>query len=116
MADVLALQWFQADPPIVVEWIGQTEDLEARTAPEDLPGLAVVVGPRGPKGDATGFYMHTQSSAASTWTVAHNLGYRPLVTPLSVGGLEMIGTVLHLSENTLEISFEIPISGSARLV
>ena len=60
-------------------------------------------------------YDHTQSSAASTWTIAHNLGYRPSVSAFSVGGVEMIASVTHLSINTLQLDFNLPVAGSARL-
>jgi hypothetical protein len=36
-------------------------------------------GPPGPPGTSLS-YTHTQGSAASTWTVNHNLGFRPDVT------------------------------------
>ena len=61
-------------------------------------------------------YTHTQSSAASTWTVPHNLGFRPAVTVTTVGGLVMYGEEIHLSTNTLQILFVVPVSGTARCV
>lgn len=91
------------------------------------------VGPQGSKGDtgATGLqgdkgdkgdpgsngagYDFTQSTPSDTWTVAHNLGFRPSVATYTSGGLEMLGTVQHLSADVLQISFSTPVAGTARL-
>lgn len=73
-------------------------------------------GIQGPPGAAAVGYLHTQASESATWTIAHNLGFRPAVAPVSVGGVEMIGSITHLSDNTLQIDFLTPVAGSARLV
>lgn len=66
-------------------------------------------------GSWSGGYTHTQTQASDTWTIAHNLGLRPSVATFATGGLEMLGTVLHLSDNVLQISFGVPVTGLARL-
>lgn len=74
-------------------------------------------GPQGPGGGAgSGGINWLQNDASDTWTIAHNLGYRPNVDIYTVGGLSMWGTVLHLSANTLQISFNDAVAGTARLV
>ena len=74
-------------------------------------------GPPGPPGPVGGSgYDYTQASPDSIWTVAHNLGHRPLVDIFSVGGVVMVGDIVHLSVNTLQIIFSSAVSGSARLV
>lgn len=60
-------------------------------------------------------YDFTQASASATWTIAHNLGYKPSVSAFSVGGVEMMASVTHLSTNTLQLDFNLPVAGSARL-
>lgn len=80
------------------------------------PGPQGIQGPTGPIGPAAVGYLHTQASESATWTIAHNLGFRPAVAPVSVGGVEMIGSITHLSDNTLQIDFLTPVAGSARLV
>lgn len=74
----------------------------------------VMRGPQGRPGSPG--YDHQQASPSTLWTIAHNLGLRPSVQAFSVGGVEMIGTVQHLSANTLTISFNIAVAGYARLV
>lgn len=71
-------------------------------------------GPAGPSG-ASG-YDFIQSTTATSWTVNHNLGHRPLVTVYSVGGLEIEAEVAHISNNQTVISFVTPTAGSARFV
>lgn len=61
-------------------------------------------------------YDHTQASPATTWIIAHNLGLRPSVQTFSVGGVEIIGAVQHLSFNTLTVTFAVAVAGTARLV
>ena len=82
------------------------------------------VGPKGEKGEKgeTGQpgtsgagYDYTQSSPLETWTIAHNLGYRPSVSVSSVGGVEIVASVIHLSLDVMQLSFNTPVAGSARL-
>jgi hypothetical protein len=71
-----------------------------------------LAGERGSAGAAGGSYVHYQSSAASTWTVAHNLGYYP-------GGISIIdsaetvvmGDITHTSINSFTVSFSTSFSG-----
>jgi hypothetical protein len=62
---------------------------------------------------AGGSYTHNQSVAADTWTVNHNLGFRPAIRALTVGGSEVWGEVLHVSANQTIIYFDSPLAGSA---
>ena len=58
----------------------------------------------------------TQNLASSTWVIAHNLGYKPIVEVFSVGGVQMIGTVVHISHNLVNVQFEVAVAGFARLI
>ena len=79
--------------------------------------LVGVQGPPGTNGSAGARYVHVQASAATLWTVAHNLGFRPVVAIYTVGGLQVEGgEVLHLSTLTLTITFDVAFAGSAALV
>ena len=74
-----------------------------------------VPGPPGPPGSGVA-YTHTQSAPAATWTINHNLGYRPAVTALTVGGAEMETEVVHTSINQTIIYLAAAMAGSARLI
>ena len=63
----------------------------------------------------TGNYTHNQSTASSTWTITHNLGYRPAVSVVDSGGNHVVGDVNYVSVNALTISFSAPFGGSAYL-
>jgi hypothetical protein len=75
----------------------------------------VAFGVKGDKGDPglNAIYEHVQSSASSTWTVNHNLGFRPNVSVKTVGGVEVFVEVLHASINQVIIYFDTPIAGIA---
>ena len=67
-------------------------------------------------GGAGSVYEHTQSVAAATWTVNHNLGFKPYVQVLSNGGAEVEVEVVHISVNQLQIYFINAFAGYARLI
>jgi hypothetical protein len=60
-------------------------------------------------------FTHTQVSAATVWTINHNLGFRPAVAILDSGGNEIEADVVHTGPNQLVIHFAIPVAGVARL-
>jgi hypothetical protein len=72
-------------------------------------------GPRGPKGDSWAGFNYIQNLPLVTWAIAHNLGYKPSVSTFSAGGVVMLGSVTHLSDNVVQIDFNTPVSGSAHL-
>src|SRR5438045_3249517 len=65
----------------------------------------IVTGPRGEKGEegdpgtpgASAVFEFRQTTAALTWIVNHNFGFRPNVAVLSPGGREMLAEVQHTS-------------------
>lgn len=73
-----------------------------------------ILGAQGIAGASGNGYNHTQASAATVWTIPHNLGFRPNVESFTVGGVQMIGDLLHLNVNTLTITFLSAVSGYAR--
>ena len=62
-----------------------------------------------------GSYAHTQSVSSATWTITHNLGYRPAVSVVDSGGNYVVGDVNYISTNALTISFSAPFGGFAYL-
>ena len=77
---------------------------------------AVSVGTQGPAGAAGadgGSYYHTQAGVSATWTVVHNLGYRPNVTTFNSADTEVEGDIIHLSVNSFTITFTSAFSGYA---
>ena len=72
-------------------------------------------GPIGPGGTASSFDF-TQATPSAVWTIAHNRGAYPTVTLKSVGNVEMMGTITHLSLNVVQVNFNTPVAGTARLI
>lgn len=58
-------------------------------------------------------YLHTQSVAASTWTVNHNLGRYPAIEIRSVGNVVVQADITHINVNQSQINFSAPYAGSA---
>lgn len=69
-------------------------------------------GPQGPSGSSAG-YVHTQTISSSIWTVNHNLGFKPAISVHSMGGVEVLASVVHTSNNQVIISFENDFTGYA---
>jgi hypothetical protein len=79
----------------------------------------VSVGTQGPPGASGadgvdgGSYYHIQAGVSDTWTVTHNLGYRPNVTAFNSADGEVEGDVVHNSVNDFTITFTSAFSGYA---
>lgn len=89
--------------------------------PQGPVGPTGPIGPTGPGGvnasDIPGLvsYTHTQSAASTSWTIAHNLNFKPNVTVFDSADSMVEGSVTHTSNTTLTITFSAAISGRAHL-
>lgn len=89
--------------------------------PQEVMFLAVAEqgpeGPPGPPGGGNGggtYYSYQQSAPSMTWIITHNLGFMPDVVLFSVGGVEIEGEIVHISNNVANALFVVPVAGSAR--
>jgi hypothetical protein len=73
----------------------------------------VTVGPQGPSSAST---TYAQPTASSTWTINHNLGYRPHIDLYDLNFELFEGQITHTSVNTSVIVLTIPTAGYARLL
>lgn len=62
-----------------------------------------------------GAYSHTQGTASTSWTITHNLGFKPSVTTFDGSNQEVEGDTVHTNNNQCVVTFSYPISGSAFL-
>jgi hypothetical protein len=60
-------------------------------------------------------YVHTQASAATTWSITHNLKFYPNVSIVDSALSHVIGEVTYINENSLTVSFTSAFSGKAFL-
>jgi hypothetical protein len=74
-------------------------------------GAWVEIGAGG--GGEGGFYVHTQAILAATWTVTHNLARHPAVNTEDAGGSLIYGTINHVSDDTLTVTFQRSATGKA---
>ena len=116
MSDRVAVELIEASP-VTMEVVEADDVMVVEIDRPSAVGVVEIIhpGPQGPKGDATAFYVHTQTAPSTTWTMAHNLGFKPSVELLDTGSQEIEGDVVHLSQNVCIASFTIPIAGFARL-
>lgn len=77
-------------------------------------GAAGADGKDAAAGLGTETYIHTQTAAATTWTINHNLGFRPAIELFDAGGAEFEAEVLHVSDNQAMVYLATPYAGSAR--
>lgn len=110
------------DPRLIANVLFGAAPAQLLLQPTATPAVGGVIfpvpgrpGEQGLPGNAATSYTHMQSAPASTWTIAHNLGFQPTTQARSVSGSVIDVEVLHLSENVLEIHLTLPIAGSAHL-
>jgi hypothetical protein len=104
--------------PLIPEEIpeSQSDQESAVTEIVRVQGPQGPAGPAGPSGPSGGQSVFVQSSAASVWTINHNLGYRPAgVMVMDSGGTEVEGLVSYPDLNTVVITFSAPFAGTAYL-
>lgn len=89
-----------------------------------VPGQRGPTGPQGPPGDLDEVYgaipelvayTHNQASVSTTWTITHNLNFRPNVTVFDSADTMVEGSITHISNTQLSVSFSAGISGTAYL-
>lgn len=61
-------------------------------------------------------YVHTQGSPSVTWTINHNLGYRPVVDLYNTGNQKFMAQVDHPTVNQTIITVLPATAGFARLI
>lgn len=59
-------------------------------------------------------YVHGQAIASAEWTINHNLGFRPMISCYTTGGVEFEAEVVHVSENQALARTAVPVAGQAR--
>jgi hypothetical protein len=64
-------------------------------------------------GTSPAAYQFTQASAASTWTINHNLNRNVTVSVYTVGGVEMLAQVIKTSLNQVQVLLDEALTGFA---
>jgi hypothetical protein len=79
------------------------------------PGLQGAQGPQGPSGTSGGSYAFEQQFNSTSWTVVHNLGYRPAITVQDYFKNTIEGDINHIDTSTVQLTFAEAVSGYAYL-
>lgn len=106
----------ETEPSIItteVEIVVLVEDTEVVLLEAVEQGPPGRDGADGADGSGDLSYTHNQAGAAIMWTINHNLGKRPAISVLSVGGVAVWGEVLHVDVNQCLVYFDSPFAGSA---
>lgn len=82
------------------------------TVPETTVVTATTIGPQGSAGAG---FVFTQPSSASSWTINHNLGFKPSVDVYDSGSQQIQVEVSHASINQTVILLTASTAGFARL-
>jgi len=69
--------------------------------------------PLGGGGSGASYYLHTQSSPAAVWQVAHNLGRTPNISVIRTDGTVAYADIDHASTALAVITFPAAIAGTA---
>lgn len=77
----------------------------------------IVIQTPGPQGTAAQvFYVHTQATPSSTWTINHNLNGHPTAVVLDSAGTQCEGTFSYPSTNQMVIEFTAQFTGTAYII
>jgi hypothetical protein len=84
---------------------------------QGVKGDAGPQGPQGTKGDTLFSYSYSfeKQVESTSWTINHNLAYRPAVTIQDYGKNTIEGDLDHIDTNTVVVNFALPIAGYAYL-
>ena len=105
---------------VVVSSVTNTVDVTTETGtvvvavPVTNTVTATTVGPQGPAGASA--FEYVQAAPATTWTINHNLGFRPSVELLDAGSQEIDGEVAHPTINQTVVTLNPASAGLARLI
>lgn len=86
--------------------------------------IVTAPGPQGPGGisglqssdiAALVSYRHIQNTPLTTWTIVHNLNFYPNATVFNTASDQVEGSVTHVNETTLTITFSSALAGQAHL-
>lgn len=94
---------------------GTAVQINAETSPVVRIGVPGPPGPQGAAGPVGGNFEHTQAAPSTVWVVAHGLGFRPNVQVFDALGVELLATIEHVDNNSLQISHGVAIAGVAYL-
>lgn len=110
------------DNPITVTVVEGTETIVVEGG--DPEPIAVTIGEpdtitidldSGEGGSPASWYRHTQTAPASTWTIAHSLGYRPAVSLEDFAGSLFEADVDYPDDATVVVHLSAAIGGYANL-
>ena len=112
----MAANWASVNPVLLGAEVGlETDTLKVKIGDGTSAWNSLAYWDAGGGGGAAA-YVHTQASPATTWTINHNLGFRPTVELLDSGSQEIDGAIAHPSVNQTVVTLNPATAGLARLI
>lgn len=99
----------QPSYPVTVKLSGESGSLNISTVDSIQVELHPIL--RGLPGEAGSRYTHTQSSASTVWTVAHNLNIKPAVMVADHLDRQIFADVEWIDLNTVRVTHGLSITG-----
>ena len=100
----------------------KSPDLQEVIVEQQKVSVSVVLaGPQGPPGapgapgPSSVSMNFEQTSPSDEWIINHNFGFFPNVILFTVGGIEMLGQVVNITDNQVRVYFTSAVAGTARL-
>ncbi len=90
-------------------------DLIGPQGPQGTVGIQGEPGPPGPPGPFAPMFEQQFSSPQTVWTIVHNLDVFPVASLYDLYGFAISGDIAMPDRNTVVVTFEVPIAGTARL-
>jgi len=121
---MLAIQDPLTDPEVVTAYNNEVPQVTSgerltglepgirRFSPADIRSMAAIHGGGGGGGGGGSRGYFEQSTPSTTWTVDHNLGFKPPAAVLDTSGDVLICDITHVNDNQLVVNHDVAIAGS----
>lgn len=92
-----------------------TIGIQGPSGPQGIQGIQGEQGVQGQDGTGDLSFVHNQSVPSTVWVISHNLGKRPSVRVVDSGDTTIVGHVVDIDDNSLQVEFSAPFGGKAYL-
>lgn len=107
----LSTRWIVPAPRLATAWFGPSGEIEAMaTRAPDAKDVPVVIGPRGPKGEAGGGVRFDVSTPSASWIIPHGFGRVPIVSVYLSTGEQVLADV-SATATTINVVMTAPRAG-----
>lgn len=92
-----------------------TSDLVGPAGPKGDPGPVGPAGPAGPQGPFAPTFEQHFAAASNVWVIRHNFDAYVFTELFDLYGQQISGDIEMPDRNTVVVTFDVPVAGTARL-